>query len=87
MDPLEKVMLDRPEKFTYASSLLPDDEKEQLRRMLLNNVDVFAENHSYMVGISPTMASHKINIISTARPIRQKVRHFHSDLHQISKHR
>ena len=30
MDPLEKVMLDEPEKFTYASSLLSDDENEQL---------------------------------------------------------
>ena len=30
MDSLEKVVLDGPEKFTYASSLLTDDEKEQL---------------------------------------------------------
>ena len=36
-----------------------------------------------MVGISPMVASHKLNIIPTARPIRQKVRLFHSDRHQI----
>ena len=42
MDPLEKVMLDGLGKFTYASSLLSGDEKEQLRLVLLNNIDVFA---------------------------------------------
>ena len=42
MDPLEKVTLDGPKKFTYISSLLSDEESEQLRLMLLNNIDVFA---------------------------------------------
>ena len=36
-----------------------------------------------MVGINPTVASHELNIIPTARPVRHKVRHFHSDCHQI----
>ena len=42
VDPLEKVMLDEPEKFTYVSSLLSSDEKEHLQIVLLNNIDVFA---------------------------------------------
>ena len=42
MDPLEKVMLDGSKKFTYASHLLIDDEKEHLRFALLSNIDVFA---------------------------------------------
>ena len=29
------------------------------------------------------LASHKLNIILTAKPVRQKVRRFHSDRHQI----
>ena len=70
-------------KFTYASSLLSDDEKKQLRLVLLNNIDVFAWNHSDMVGISSIVASHKLNIIPMARPVRQKVRRFHPDHHQI----
>ena len=53
--------------------------------MLLNNVDVFTWNHSDMVGISPTVASHKLNIIPTAMLVRQKVRRFHPDRHQIIK--
>ena len=28
-------------------------------------------------------ASHKLNVVSSARPIRQRVRRSHSDLHQI----
>ena len=42
MDPLRKVMLDKPKKFTYVNSLLTDDEKERLRLMLLDNIDVIA---------------------------------------------
>ena len=35
-------MLDGPKKFTFASSLLSGEEKEQLRLVLLNNVDFFS---------------------------------------------
>ena len=35
-----------------------------------------------MVGIDPTLASHKLNIIATAKPVRQKIRRFHPDRHQ-----
>ena len=36
-----------------------------------------------MIGINPAVASHKLNIIHWAKPIRQKVRRFHSERHQI----
>ena len=36
-----------------------------------------------MAGINPTVAYHKLNIISAAKPVRQKVRHFHKDRQQI----
>ena len=36
-----------------------------------------------MVGINATVASHKLNIISMAKPVRHKVRRFHLDDHQI----
>ena len=36
-----------------------------------------------MVGISPTVASHKLNISPTAKPERQKLRRFHSACHKI----
>ena len=77
MDPLEKVTFDGPEKFTYISSLLSNEERGQLRLVLLKNIDVFGWSHLDMVGINSTVASHKLNIISMARPVRQKVRRFH----------
>ena len=36
-----------------------------------------------MAGIDPTLASHKLNIIATVKPSRQKIRRFHPDRHQI----
>ena len=81
VDPLEKVTLDRPEKFTYINSLLTNEEREQLVLVLLNNIDVFAWSHLDMVGINSTTTSHKLNIIPTAKPVRQKVRRYHSDCH------
>ena len=76
-------MLDGSEKFTCTNFLLSSDEKEQLRLMLLNNVDLFTWSHSDMVRVGPTVASHKLNIIPTARLVTQKLRHFHLERHQI----
>ena len=36
-----------------------------------------------MTKIDPTLASHKLNVIPSAKPVRQKIRHFHLDRHQI----
>ena len=81
MDPLEKERMDGPEKFTYVSSLMSNEERKQLRLVLLNNIDIFTWSHSNMVGINPTVASHELNIIPTARPVRQKVKRFHLNRH------
>ena len=65
MDLVEKVTLDGSEKFTYINYLLSNEEREQLQLILLSNTNVFAWSHSYMVGINPMVASHKLNIIPT----------------------
>ena len=36
-----------------------------------------------MVRISQTVASHKLNVLLTTKPVRQRVRRFHLDQHQI----
>ena len=36
-----------------------------------------------MIGISPTNASHKMNVLPSAIPVRKRVRRFHPDSHQI----
>ena len=48
MDPLELILVGRPDKHTYVSSLLSKEEKEQLRQVLLDNIDVFDWTHSDM---------------------------------------
>ena len=83
MDPLEEVELDGPEKFTYISSLLTNEEKAQLRLVLLPNLDVFAWRHSNLVGISSTVASYILNVFPIAKSVRQRVRQFHPNRHQI----
>ena len=70
VDPLEAVALDGPEKHTYISTLLASEEKEQLRHVLLGNKDIFAWSHSNMAGIDPTLASHKLNVITATKPMR-----------------
>ena len=77
--------LDGPEKFTYINSFLNNEERAQLRLALLRNIDVFAWRHSDMVGISPTVASHKLNVLPIANPVRQRVRRFHLDRNQVIK--
>ena len=77
------MVLDGLEKFIWVSSLLCSLEKEQLQLVLLRSIDVFSWNHLDMIGIDPMLASQKLNIISMAKPVRQKVRHFHSDRYLI----
>ena len=83
MDPLKSILLGGPDKHTYVRSLLSGEEKEQLWQVLFCNIDVFAWTNSDMTGIIPMHASHKLNVISFARSIRQRVRRFHLDRHQV----
>ena len=82
MDALEPILLGEPDKHTYVSSLTFQEERK-LRQVLLGNIDIFAWTHSDMTDISPTLASHKLNIIPSVRPIRQRVQCFHPNRHQI----
>ena len=83
MDPSESIPLGGPDKHTYVSSFLFGEEKERLWQVFLCNIDVFAWTHSDMTGISPAHASHRLNVIPSAKSIRQRVRRFHSDRHQV----
>ena len=60
-----------------TNSLMSNEERAHLQLTLLRNIDVFAWRHSDMVGISPTVASHELNVLPTAKPVRQRVRRFH----------
>ena len=83
VDPLESIFLDGSDKSTYVSSLLSSGEKEQIQQVLLRNMDVFSWTHSDMADINPVHACNKLNVIPSTRLIRQKVRRFHPDRHQV----
>ena len=83
MDPLETVSLDGSDRYIYISTLLSKEEKAQLCQVIQSNVDVFAWTHADMPGISPVHASHKPNVAPSTKPVRQKVRRFHPDLHLV----
>ena len=83
VDPLEPLSLAESDKSTYVSFLLSGVEKEKISQVLLNNMDVFTWTHSDMVGIDPVHASHKLNVVLSARPVRQKMRHFHPDRYRV----
>ena len=83
MDPLEPILLGGPNKHTYVSSLTSEEEKQKLQQVLLGNIDIFTWTHSDMTDINLTHASHKLNVIPYVRPVRQRVRLFHSNRHKI----
>ena len=83
VDPLESMSLTESDKSTYVSSLLSGTEKDKLWQVLLHNMDVFTWAHSNMTDINPIHASHKLNVISSATPVRQKIRCFHPDRYQV----
>ena len=82
VDPLSPMSMAGSDKSTYVSSLLSGVEKEQIRQVLLHNMDVFAWTHLDMADIDPVHASHKLNIAPLARPVRQKMRRFHPNQYQ-----
>ena len=83
VDPLESILIGGPGKYTYVSSLITEEERAQLQQILQANADVFAWTHLDMIGISLMHAFHKLNVVSSARPVRQRVRRSHPDRHQI----
>ena len=77
-DPLEAVqILEGGECFTYVSALLPLAERFELQKVLQQNRDIFAWAHSDMSRKLLSVASHRLNVLSTSKPVRQKSRRFH----------
>ncbi|RVX07130.1 Retrovirus-related Pol polyprotein from transposon 17.6 [Vitis vinifera] len=68
---------------TYISSLLTLEETRNIQDALRQSHDVFTWAHSDMKGIHPSIVSHKLNALPTARPVRQRVRRFHPDRQKI----
>ena len=75
--------LDGSDICIYISTLLSEEEKAQLLRVIQFNADVFAWTHADMPEISPIHASHKLNVAPSAKWVKQKVGRFHPDRHLV----
>ena len=74
---LEPVSLDDdPEHLAYIGSKLAEDLKIPLTYFLRQNKDVFTWEQADMGGIDPTVITHKLNVISSFKPVKQKRRSF-----------
>ena len=83
VDPLESMLIGGPDRCTYISSLLIEEERDRLQEVLQTNADLFAWTISDMTRINLVHASHKLNVLPFAGPVRQRARRFHLDHHQI----
>ncbi|KAL6316293.1 hypothetical protein AAG906_017924 [Vitis piasezkii] len=83
-DPLQTIQIsEENEHLTNISSLMTQEETQSMQNILRSNHDIFAWTHSDMKGIHPSIASHKLNVFPTARPVRQKIRRFHPDRQKV----
>ncbi|RVX02377.1 Uncharacterized protein K02A2.6 [Vitis vinifera] len=59
------------------------EETQSMQNILRRNHVIFAWAHSDMKGIHPSIASHRLNVFLTAKPVRQKIRCFHPDRQKV----
>ena len=75
---LEDIPLEEgnPEKFTRIGTSLKEKTMQDLVQFLRKNIDVFAWSHEDMLGIDPSVITHRLNMHPSSKPVRQKKRVF-----------
>ena len=75
---LEDIPLEEgnPEKFTRIGTSLKEKTMQDLVQFLRKNIDVFAWSHEDMLGIDPSVITHRLNVHPSSKPILQKKRVF-----------
>ena len=74
---LEPVSLDDdPEHLAYIGSKLEKDLKGLLTQFLRHNKDVFTWKQADMLGVDPTVITHRLNANPSFKPVKQKRRSF-----------
>ena len=74
VETLETVALveDKPTKTTRIGTTLSPEMRTKLIEFLKENLDVFAWSHKDMLGISPKIIQHKLNVDPQRKPIQQR---------------
>ena len=75
---LEDIPLDEDDtgKSTRIGADLEGKIKKGLIRFLRENIDLFSWSHEDMPGIDPSVITHRLNVHSSSKPMRQKKRVF-----------
>ena len=75
---LEEVLLDdsKLDQTTKIGTLTNPAVRQTLMTFLRSNLDVFAWSHEDMPGIDPSVMVHRLNLLPSFPPIRQKKRVF-----------
>ena len=75
---LEEITLDssNPDGTTKIGTLAKPAIRQELITFLRSNQDVFAWSHDDMPGIDPSVMVHKLNVLPSFPPVRQKKRVF-----------
>ena len=78
IEELEEVTVNelKPEKTTKMGTLSSWTVRQALMTFLKENQDVFAWSHEDMSGINLSIIVHKLNVLTSSPPIRQKKRVF-----------
>ena len=71
---LEDIPLEKgnPDKFTRIGISMKEKTKQDLIQFLRENIDVFACSHEDMLGIDPSVITHRLNVYLSSKPVRQK---------------
>ena len=71
---LEELSIDESSKTLKIGVKLQEPVRAEMIAFLRSNLDIFAWQHSDMVGIDPNVICHRLNIDTTKRPVRKKRR-------------
>ncbi|KAJ9566692.1 hypothetical protein OSB04_002658 [Centaurea solstitialis] len=82
---LEEIVLDpeHPDRKIFVGASLSPDIKNTIISFLQEHSDCFAWSHEDMVGIDPSIISHKLNVDPTFKPIKQKRRKFAPERNKV----
>ena len=69
---LEDIPLEEgnPEKFTIIRTSMKEKTKQDLVQFLRKSIDVFAWSHEDMLGIDPSVITHRLNVHPSSKPVR-----------------
>ncbi|XP_074287811.1 uncharacterized protein LOC141612962 [Silene latifolia] len=82
---LDQIRLDEehPDRTVLIGATCSEELRNQLIQFLKSNMDCFAWSHNDMVGIDPSVISHKLSVNPSCTPVQQKRRKFAAERNEV----